>query len=348
MTIPELDDVAPLHARLRLDDPQERYRAVRLVGDLYKREPPIPFVRRGRRGPWELRLRLPAVDRFEYLLQVVDRAGEAALILDPEAPTASGPFGARSVFELPAYTPPAWLDAAVRPGTLEPLALASERLGATVEGLLWAPAGATAADGLPLVVVHDGPEYAEHSALARYLAWAVETGEAPPLRAALLAPVRRNDHYGASPRYAAALAEELLPALGATGGAVGVGASLGALALLHAHCSAPGAFAGLFLQSGSFFQRETDPWEEGFSRFGPVTRFVSRVLGGRDGGTPVPVTITCGSAEENLSNNRVLRNALARRGHDVELALVRDGHTWVGWRDALHPHLARLLARAWR
>lgn len=348
MSLSELNDVAPRLARLRLDDPAGRFRTVRLVTDLYKREPPFAYARRAAGEPWELRLPLPAVDRFEYLLQVVDGDGDMSLIVDPGAPAASGPFGPKSVFELPGYEAPAWVGAAVEPGTLEPLELPSERLGAKVHGLLWGPAGTGPADELPLLVVHDGPEYAQHSALVEYLAWAVEAGEAPPHRAALLAPVRRNDHYAASPRYAAALVEEVLPALGATGPVAGLGASLGALALLHAHHESPHAFAGLFLQSGSFFQPATDPWEEGFPRFGPITRFVGRVLKGRDPGTPIPVAITCGTAEENLANNRTLRNALARQGYEVELALVRDGHTWVGWRDAFHPQLGRLLTRIWR
>jgi enterochelin esterase-like enzyme len=342
----ELTDVAPPHARLRVEDPDGRYRAVRLVTDLYKRDPPQAFTRRGH--VWELRVPLPAVDRFEYLLQVVDANGDLALVLDPDAPTASGPFGPKSVFEVPGYEPPEWLGADGPAGTITPLALESARLGAIVRGLLWTPAGADGNADLPLLVAHDGPEYAEHSSLLRYLAWAVETGVAPRHRAALLAPVRRNDHYAASPRYSAALVEELLPTLGARGPVVGVGASLGGLALLHAHCGAPGAFAGLLLQSGSFFQPATDPWEQDFPRFGPITRFVGRVLRGRDCGTAIPITLTCGTAEENLANNRALRNALARLGYDVELALVRDAHTWAGWRDSLHPHLSRLLARAWR
>ena len=196
MTVSELTDVAPPHGRLRLEDPEGRYRAVRLLTDLHKREPPFAFTRRG--TAWELRLPLPAVDRFEYLLQVADANGNVETILDPTAPTASGPFGAKSVFESPGYAPPAWVGVDVPAGTVEPLALESERLRATVHGLLWTPAGVEA-DGLPLLVAHDGPEYAEHSALLGYLAWAVETGEAPPLPAALLAPVRRNEHYAASP-----------------------------------------------------------------------------------------------------------------------------------------------------
>ena len=50
-----------------------------------------------------------------------------------------------------------------------------------------------------------------------------------------------------------------------------MGRSLGALAALHAEWAHPGTFAGLFLQSGSFFTVETDPQEQDFSAFGAVT-----------------------------------------------------------------------------
>ena len=348
MSLSELNDVAPPLARLHLDDPEGRFRTVRLVTDLYKREAPFAYARGGAGEPWELRLPLPPVDRFEYLLQVVDGDGDMSLILDPDAPTASGPFGDKSVFAVPEYEPPAWVGAEVTAGRSRRSRFGASVSAATVHGLLWTPPGTGPEAELPLLVVHDGPEYAAHSSLTAYLAWAVETGEAPPHRAALLARSRRNDHYAASARYAAALVEEVLPALGAHGPVVGAGASLGALALLHAQREPPQTFAGLFLQSGSFFQERPTRGRRGFPRFGPITRFVARVLKGREARSPVPVALTCGTAEENLANNRALRNALARQGYEVELALVRDGHTWVGWRDSLHPLLGRLLARVWR
>jgi enterochelin esterase family protein len=251
------------------------------------------------------------------------------------------------VLELSGYRPPAWFDEPAPAGTVEPLALPSTRLGAEVTGVLWRPEGTEPDEPLPLLVAHDGPEYAEHSALLEYCAAIVATGEAPPFRAALLAPLKRDDHYGASPRYSAALVEELLPGLAPAAPPVGLGASLGALALLHAHRLHPGSFGGLFLQSGSFFQPATDPWEEGYPRSGPITRFVRRVLSARQHEEPIPVTITCGTAEENLANNRALRNALVRQGYEAGLATVRDAHNWVAWRDSFHPHLARLLTRVW-
>jgi enterochelin esterase family protein len=43
----------------------------------------------------------------------------------------------------------------------------------------------------------------------------------------------------------------------------------------------------------------------------------------------------------------VIVNALQAQGYDAALAEVLDLHNYTGWRDALHPHLTRLLARAW-
>jgi enterochelin esterase-like enzyme len=347
VSVPAPRTPAAHQACIRVADPEGRWRAVRLVGEVFKRDQPRPFRRRAAGEPWEVTIDLPPVDRLEYALQVVTAEGALELALDPAARVATAPFGEKSVLELSGYRPPPWLDADPPAGVLVPLTLPSSRLRADVAGLLWRPADAEPDEPLPLLVVHDGPEYAEHSSLAEYFAAVVAAGEAPRFRAALLAPVHRDDHYGASPRYSAALADELVPALSPAAAPVGLGASLGALALLHAHRTHPGTFGGLFLQSGSFFQPATDPWEEGHPRFGPITRFVRRVLAARGHPEPIPVTITCGTAEENLANNRALRNALVRQGYDAELSLVRDAHNWVAWRDTFHPHLARLLARLW-
>jgi enterochelin esterase family protein len=126
-----------------------------------------------------------------------------------------------------------------------------------------------------------------------------------------------------------------------------MGASLGALALLHAHHRHPETLGALFLQSGSFFRGATDRQERGFPRFDRISRFVGKVLRG-EGAHPIPVTLTCGLGEENLANNRAVARALAANGYDARLAEVRDAHTWAGWRDAWDPWLADLLARVWR
>jgi enterochelin esterase family protein len=197
----------------------------------------------------------------------------------------------------------------------------------------------------PLLVVHDGPDYVRRAGLLRTLARLVDAKQAPPHRVALLAPDDRTEAYSASARYA----RELVDALGELEGRrVGVGSSLGALALLHAHKIEPRAFAGLFLQSGSYFRRRTDPQESGFKRFSRIDRFVGAVLNARDGARPVPTTITCGLDEENYANNAVMAQALATQGYPVEFHAARGGHDWPTWRRALESHLAPLLRRAWR
>jgi enterochelin esterase-like enzyme len=322
---------------------------VRFRSDLVKRGDPPELRRRGRSLTWELRLPRPlGVDRVEYLLELVHTDGSTELVTDPANPlVAPGPFGEKSVLELPGYEPPVWLDEESPAGTLEPLAIKSRLLRAEVAGLSWTSHGAEETGPLPLLVVHDGPEYAEFSALTGMLDAAVAQLELPPMRAALLHPVERNETYSAAKRYADALATELVPALPPTQSRVGMGASLGALAMLHAHRVHPELFSGLFLQSGSFFRRELDGYERNFPRFERIARFVGSVRRTRDWEHPVPVTMTCGLGEENLGNNRAMRDLLTAQGYPVELVEHRDAHNWVSWRDVLHPHLTLLLERLW-
>lgn len=333
--------------RVSVPDFRDELVGVRFVSDGTKRDP-VAFERHDDR--WELVLPAPPVARVEYLLELETVAGSRELVLDPGNPQrVAGPFGEKSVVELPGYSAPDWLADDAVAGEVEPLRLRSRALRAELDGLLWHAPGTDRAERLPLLLAHDGPEYAEYSSLTRYLDVATARGELPPLRAALLAPVDRNETYSASARHTSALSRDLLPALRArvpTTGVVGMGASLGALALLHAHRARPELFAGLFLQSGSFFQRRLDPAERGFARFDRITRFVRRVVTCEGWEHPIPVTLTCGTGEENLANNRALAEALRRQGYAVELVEHTDAHNWVSWRDVLEPHLARLVTRA--
>jgi len=310
------------------------------------------FRREGR--AWRLVFPRPEVDRFEYLLELTYRTGRRAVGPDPSNPLrAAGPFGEKTVIEFPGYEPPEWVDDGdAAQGALRPLPLESVRLRTTVPGLLWSAADTDPQRPLPLLVVHDGPEYADYSSLVRLLDHLVDFGEVPELRAALLPPPgNRNESYSASARYANALAADLVPAVLAQAptdrSPALVGASLGALAALHAHFRNPGLFGGLFMQSGSFFRRRFDSHERGFGRFARITRFVGEVHGRRGFAPRLPTTVTCGVAEENLENNRALVEALERRGWEVRAVRQRDAHNWTAWRDSLHPHLAELLLRAW-
>jgi len=149
-------------------------------------------------GGWELRLPLPGLDCLEYLF---DADGELAP--DPGNPDqVDGAFGPHSWLALPGYQPPAWLDEPAAPGRRTAVAVGD------IDVEVWEPDGQ---DGsLPLLLVHDGPEMDAYGGVTRYAA------TRPPMRVALLSPGRnRDERYAANPAYAAALVEEVLPALAA-------------------------------------------------------------------------------------------------------------------------------------
>jgi enterochelin esterase family protein len=328
-----------------LPDPRRELSAVALVHELV-RPRRVPFERDG--AAFRLRLPRPPVDRLEYLLERERRNGAVELGPDPANELlADGPFGSKSVVEFPEYSPPDWVaDRGSGPGEIRPLELPSRVLRTTVTALVWSPTEANPAQPLPLLVVHDGPEYAEYSALLRLLDHLVASGGLPPFRAALIPPpLDRLETYTASTRYARALTEEWLPQLRPYTTAVGLGSSMGGLALLHAHSARPDAFGGLLLQSGAFFRRRFDSHESHLPRFARVTRFVSRVGGGSGDLRPIPLVLTCGTGEENLANNRWLAETLGGRGWPLELVEHPDAHNWVSWRDVLHPCLRDLVLR---
>jgi enterochelin esterase-like enzyme len=196
-----------------------------------------------------------------------------------------------------------------------------------------------------LLVVLDGPEYQRQMRLIALLRRFVERGEIRPHRVALVVPEDRMETYSASARFAHTLVETVGELKGKP---VGLGASLGGLALLHAHRLEPSSFAGLFLQSGSYFRRRSDPQESRFGRFGRVDRFVGTVLRGVGEPLPVPTTLTCALDEENYVNNAAVARALAEQGYPVEFHAARGGHDWPTWRRALELHLPALLRRVWR
>jgi enterochelin esterase family protein len=334
---------------LRVADPDRRYTAVRLASDLHLSEGERSFARRDRE--WVLELRPADVQRLEYQLELVGPSGDVEYVLDPGNPhRAPGAFGEKSVLLLPGYEEPAWLSQDGAEGAYRELEVPGRGLGATVAIRVWEPADAEERP-LRLLLAHDGPEYDALASLTRFTAAKIAAEELPPHRVALLAPGDRDQWYSASKRYGRVLAHDVVPALRdafpTVGALAGMGASLGALAMLHVQRSFPRTFGGLFLQSGSFFLPRTDPQERRFPRFARIVRFVRATQ--RDGAlaVPIPVTFTVGIAEENAANNRTMAHALAEQGYEVELEEVPDMHNYTGWRDAFDPYLTALLQRAW-
>ena len=307
-------------------------------------DPTDPEFRRASDG-WTLHLPRPAVQRLEYQFTV--RSGDdTRWIPDPGNPArVPNPFGDKSEILFPGYRPPRWLTT-VDTGHLRPLTTARGELDEPVPTTLWSPAGLAADTGAPLLLAHDGSDLARRGGLLQWATAAI-AGGAAPFRIALLDPAggHRDRWYAADERYADHLATVVLPQLEdevPVRSTVGLGASLGALSMLFLQRRHPGLLDGLVLQSGSYFTAVLDPQESGYDRFAHICRAVQALHAG-PAPQPVPVLITCGIVEENRANNEQMAAALRGQGYRVEMHLVPDAHTMVGWRDAWSPGVERLL-----
>jgi enterochelin esterase-like enzyme len=340
---------------LRFHDPYRRLEGVRLRQEVGVPGDQLDFSYDGHAHGWLLQLPRPNVQRMEYLLELRHPGNHLETITDPANPRrAPGAFGDKSVLEFPEYCEPSWLHTDTRAdGSRRELRIWSPALTSDIATWTWSPHEPSKPDRRTtrLLLANDGPEYERLAGLDRYVAAMIAADRVPPFHLALLAPGDRNRWYAADPDYAWALARDVLPelhrTLGTAGPAIGMGASLGGLAMLHAQRRYPGAFAGLFLQSGSFFMPKFDSHESDFSGYRRVTRFVRRVA---DVGTwphPVRTVLTCGTGEENLHNNRAMARTLADQGYPAVLKEVPDAHNYVGWRDAFDPHLTELLSTVW-
>ena len=330
-----------------LPDPDKQLRGVRLQQDVRLPGELLGFTRDG--DDWVLTVPRPDVDRMEYSFELQHAGGGSEWVCDPGNPLrVGGAFGDKSVLELSGYVAPAWLTADPPRGPRRDLALSSRGLPHDVPAVLWSAHRSDDGAELPLLVVHDGPEYDALASLTLFLDAMVEAGRLPAMRAALLAPIDRNESYAASASYSRALALGLVPSLhrqAPTTVTLGMGASLGGLAMLHAQRAHPGTFAGLYLQSSSFFHRVLDEQESGFDRFQRITSFVDSVLRAGPAVDPVPIVLTCGLIEENVENNRLMTRSLGAQGYDTRLVENRDVHTYTGWRDTFDPNLVDLVRR---
>lgn len=292
---------------------------------------------------WSLHLSRPAVDRFEYQFSLRSADG-TNWMTDPQNPDrVANPFGEKSEIRFPEYRPPAWLSTP-ESGVHQTISSITGQLGESVPVTLWSPAGLHPDVPAPLLLVHDGTDMAVRGSLLR---WATHANARLPFRVALLdpAPGRRDDWYGADSDYADHLASVVLPAIRhriAVSSTVGLGASLGALSMLWTHHRHPGLLPGLALQSGSYFTAVHDRQESGYSRFAHICAAVDELLQAPSAQAG-SVLLTCGSVEENRANNEQMAQALTTQGYQVDVHIVPDAHTMIGWRDAWSPGLERLL-----
>ncbi len=319
------------------------------------RQPPVLTPCAG--GLHVIELDAPSVNRIEYRFSLIDQEGQETLITDPlNHNTISDPFARRSVVTTSAYQPPLYIAAPPQDavGMLDQLSIVGP-LGKPWLTWIWQPPRIDRGAPLPVVLFLDGSDWLTMASARNMFENLVHEHAIAPCRAVFVKPDERNAEYAANPRMAEFLADGLGVALGEhmpwpidLKHRTAVGVSLGALCLLFTHFKQPHAFGQLLLQSGSFFQPQTDAMETGYPRFKRLCDFVGGVLDGSTakGVERIPIHMTCGMGEENDVNNHVMADALARLGFAIVFAEQPDAHNWTCWRDSVGAGLMRLLRPA--
>jgi enterochelin esterase-like enzyme len=308
-----------------------------------------PFERVAGTPLWHLSIDLPARSRIEYKIGVT-RDGHRETILDPRNPKlAHDPFGANSVCHTAGYVTPEWSlrDPEARPGTFEELVVESEALGSVRTVPVYLPSRFRATRRYPLLVVHDGRDYLEFSSMQTVLDNLITRLEVVPMIVAFSNPGNRMREYAADVRHAVHLTEELLPTVRARYALLDepsarglMGASLGAVASLHAAWTHPGVWGRVMLQSGSFAFTDIGRTHRG-PAFEPVVAWVNRFRSD-PGRSTERIHVSCGVYESLIYENRSLVPILQGAGLEVQYTEARDGHNWENWRDRMRQGLSFL------
>lgn len=297
-----------------------------------------------------LPVELPGSARVEYKFEVV-RDGWSRWVRDPHnARQAFDPFGSNSVCPMAGYSEPHWVhpEPNVRPGSLESFELQSEVWGDTREISVYLPVEYKPFKRYPLLICHDGRDYLKFANLQVILDNLIHRHEVRPLIVAFTSGSReRNREYGANPKQASFLVEEVLPAMVERYGISEdpherglMGASFGAVSSLYTAWHHPGVFRRLLLQSGSFVFTDVGGHGRG-PLFDPVVAFVNqfRADPGRIGAR---VFMSCGTFESLISFNRSLHPMIRDAGLQVRFVESQDGHNWINWRDRVRDGLTWL------
>ncbi len=304
------------------------------------------FVRHPGSDLWHLRLPVRNDGRFEYKLAIGRAEGED-WILDPANPDRAGdPFGQNSVAMTWGYRRPDWSLPGGNPqGSVETLAVQSAVFGTERNERVYLPPGHDRDTDHPLVVIHDGGDYANYADLNVSLDNLIAAGDIPPLVAVLIEAGDRLSEYPKGRRHARYLVGELLPAVtaryaisAAPRDRVLLGASLGAVASLSTAFRYPGVFGGLILKSGSFILDGSKLDQRPDPVFHRVARLV-QAFRRAPALPPMRAFVSTGELEGLAAENRALAELLLEKGVDVEFSSSWDGHHWHNWRDQMRDAL---------
>lgn len=308
-----------------------------------------------------LPLELPHSARVEYKLEV-RREAILQWMRDPLNPRhAFDPFGSNSVCPMPGYHDPQWSvpDPKARRGHMERIRLESKAWKDVRDIHVYLPAEYKPHKRYPLLLCHDGDDYRKYAGIRKVLDNLIHRHEVAPLIIAFTSgSPARNVEYGANPRQAEFLVEEVLPAVASRYALQEgpehrglMGASFGAVSSLYTAWTYPGKFGRLLLQSGSFAFTDIGRHDRG-PLWDPIVKFTNafRADPGRINlkattGTPAQPTrvfMSCGTFEGLIYYNRSLNPLLRDAGMQVRYVESQDGHNWINWRDRLRDGLTWL------
>ena len=298
---------------------------------------------------WVSTISLPAGSRIEYKFEI-EAGGKRQLIVDPlNDVVAHDPFGANSVCQGAGYERPQWTlhDPEARSGTIETLAVESRAFRESRETSIYLPARFRRNRRYPLLIVHDGYDYARYADLKIVLDNLIHKLEIPQMIVSLTQASDRLKEYAADDRHADFIATDLLPQLAArfplmndTAARGIMGASFGGVASLHAAWRYPELFRRLLLQSGSFAFSDLGRHNRA-PVFDPVAKFMN-AFRENPGDLAGKIYMSCGIYESLIYENRSLLPRLQAEGIDVRFEEVRDAHNWENWRDRLRSGLSWL------
>ena len=327
--------------RLEADAVFLRHRVVGLPGNL-------PLRRIRGTDVWYVVVEIPADSRVEYQFEL-RRGDHWERFNDPVNPRiARSPVGNSSVCYTAGYQVPDWarFDPEARPGELVEWTLHSQAQRRDNRVTVYLPARYQPAARYPLLVVHDGGDYLEYSAMKTVLDNLIHRLDMAETVVAFTYPGERLTEYPNSAAHARWIVGELVPELESRLSLVDqphgrclMGASFGAVASLSVARRYPETFGALLLQSGSFVFTDIGIDHGGGPAFDPVVKFVNRYRA-----EPVRVAerlfISCGVYEELIMRNRSMLPVFAEAGMEVNYVESRDGHNWESWRDRLRDGLS--------
>jgi len=311
---------------------------------------PIPMRRIGDTDLWFVVVDLPSGSRIEYQLEVsID--GRHDRFNDPfNARLAHNPFGASSVCYAAGYRVPDWAqpDAESRPGELVEMSVRSRSLRRETTPLVYLPARYRRTNRYPLLVVHDGNDYLNFSAMKNVLDNLIHRLEVAELIAVFTRPGNRLVEYANGAAHARYLTAELVPTLenelplaGVPAGRCLMGSSFGGIASLSTAARTPGHYGSLLLQSASFVFTDIGTDHRGGPAFDPVVKFMNRYRQ-----HPISAVdrmfASCGVYEPLITGNRAMMPVFTEAGMEVKYVESRDGHNWESWRDRLRDGLSWL------